>query len=126
MFLGHLRPEVAAVEHPFGPDHAQRNMVFDAVDFLRRQQVVPGRFKKVQRRMVFERRRVGYVDHHVGIVQRIEQSCTTDDVDAGTGGRRQGFVPQRLQVVAQLAADQASAADDDDFHGRSSVVVSFN
>ncbi|MNY69029.1 hypothetical protein D3C86_2068950 [compost metagenome] len=33
-------------------------------------------------------------------------------------------MPQCLQVFAQLAADQAGAADDDDFHGRLSVAVS--
>ncbi|MNF97205.1 hypothetical protein D3C84_800250 [compost metagenome] len=53
-FLSHFRPEVTTFEHALGADHRQCNMVFDAVDFLRREQVFPGRFEKMQRRVILE------------------------------------------------------------------------
>ncbi|MNQ97471.1 hypothetical protein D3C85_1131250 [compost metagenome] len=55
LFLGHLGPEVTAVEHPFGAHDRQRHVVLDPGSLLGRKQVAPGGLEKRQHLGIFER-----------------------------------------------------------------------
>ncbi|MCY1176998.1 hypothetical protein D9M73_172870 [compost metagenome] len=70
LLLGHLGPEVAALEHPLGAHDGEGNVVLDSSGLLRGENITSGGFEELQRGGIFERRRVGDVDDHVSALQR--------------------------------------------------------
>src|SRR6185437_7657231 len=100
-------------------------MVADARGGLRRKKVAAGGFEEFQHRLVLERGRIGEVDHHLRAGERLFQPLAGDRVDAAFGRGGDDVVAALAQNGDRLRADQAGAADDDDFHGLTSVVLSF-
>ena len=81
------------------------------------QQVAPRGLEEFQHGPVFERRRVGHVDHGLDPDQRRVQARAGDRVDAGRGRRGDSVMAPFDEQFDELGADQARAADDQDFHG---------
>src|SRR5262245_55554062 len=89
---------------------------------LRREQVATGGLEEFQHRLVFERGRVGEVDHHLRTGQGLLEPLASDGVDAAMGRGGEDLVSALTQNGDGLRADQAGAADDDDFHSLPSLV----
>src|SRR3984885_4734039 len=92
-------------------------MVPDARRGLRRDKVTAGGLEKYQHRIVFKRRRIGEVDHHLRAGHRLFEPLAGDRVDSVFGRGGDDLVAALAQNSAGLRADQASAADHDDLHG---------
>ena len=88
----------------------------DAGSCLRREKVAAGRLEELQHRLVFERRRIGEVDHHLRAGQGLFEPLAGDGVDAAFGRGGNDLVAALAQNGDGLRADQAGAADDDDLH----------
>jgi hypothetical protein len=83
----------------------------------RRKKVAPGGLKELQHRLVFKRRRIGEVDHHLCARQGRLEALAGDGVDAAIGRGGDDVVAGLAQNGDGLRADQAGAADNDDLHG---------
>src|SRR5262245_21197462 len=92
-------------------------MVADARCGLRREQVAAGGLEEFQHRLVFERRRIGEVDHHLRPGKDLFEPRTGDGVDAAVGRGGDDLVAALAQNGDGLRADHAGAANDDDLHG---------
>src|SRR5690606_6379127 len=69
-----------------------------------------------QRRLVFERRRIGEIDDNVRAVERFGQALAGYRIDAGARRGGQGFVPLAVQDIDDFRPDQAGPTDDYDLH----------
>ena len=84
---------------------------------LRREQVAAGGLEEFQHGLVFERRRIGEVDHHLGAGHGLFDALAGNGVDAALRRRGNHLVAAPAQNGDGLRADQAGAANDDDLHG---------
>src|SRR5215475_557161 len=95
-------------------------MVPDARRGLRWEQVAAGSLEEFQHRLVFERGRIGEIDHYLRTGHGRFEPLAGDGVDAGIGRGGDDLVAALAQNGDGLRADQAGAADDDDLHERTS------
>src|SRR5262249_61191587 len=95
----------------------ERDMVPDAGGGFRREKVAAGGLEEFQHRLVFERGRVGEVDHHLRTGYDLFEPLAGDGVDAALGRGGDDLVATLAQDGDRFRADQAGAADDDDLHG---------
>lgn len=121
IFLGDLAAEVAAFGQQLGAHHRQGDMVLHARFGFGFEQVAAGGGEEGQHVVVREGGRVGHVDHHVGAGQHGGQAFAGNGVDAGVGRGGNGVVAALLQDLDGFAADQAGAANNDDFHNKAPV-----
>ena len=98
----------------------------DAGGFFGGREVAAGRLEEFQHGLVFERRRVGDVDDDLGSGHGRSQAFAGDGVDAGGAGGGDDFVALVAEDADEFGADEAAAADDDDFHVDSPLVRSAN
>ena len=91
-------------------------MVLHARGGFGREQVAARGLEEVEHGLVFERGRIGHVDHHLRARERFDQAFAGERVDARLGRGRHGLVAALLKKLDELAADEAGAADDNDFH----------
>src|ERR1044071_2068135 len=92
-------------------------MVADAAGGgLRREKVAARGLEELQHRLVFERRRIREIDHHLRSRHGFLEALAGDGVDAGIGRGGDKLVPSLAQDSHDLRADAAGAADDDDLH----------
>jgi len=84
---------------------------------LRREKVAAGGLEELQHRLVFKRRRIGEVDHHLRAGHGLLDALAGDGVDAGIWRSGDDLVAARAQNGDGLRSDQTGAADDDDLHG---------
>jgi hypothetical protein len=82
--LSDFRAEVPIVA-PLDSDDGQRDVVSDPRHGLRREKVAAGGLEELQDGLVFERGRVGQVDHHLRAGHDLFEPLAADGVDAATG-----------------------------------------
>ena len=121
LLLGDLGAEIAIVA-AVNSDDGQCDMVADASRGLRWEKVAAGSLEEFQHRLVFERGRIGEVDHHLCAGHGLLEPLAGDGVDAAIGRGGDDLVATLAQNGDDLRADQAGAADDDDLHGLPSLV----
>src|SRR5262249_18465726 len=122
--LGDLGAEIPVLG-AVGSDDGQRDMVPDARYGLRREKVAAGGLEEFQHRLVFERGRIGEVDHHLRAGQGLDEPLAGHRVDARVWRSRNALVTLLLQLRDALGADQAGSADNDDLHGLTSLTGLF-
>src|SRR6185312_9816293 len=88
----------------------------DAGFLLRREKVALGSLEEVHDGLVFERWRIGEVDHDLCAAQGPFEPLAGDGVDARIWRGRENLVTARAQNGDGLRTDQAGAADDYDLH----------
>src|SRR5215207_242718 len=110
--LGDLGAEVAVVGCPVSSDDGKTNMVTDPGLGLRRQEVAARSFEEFQHRLVFERGRIGEVDHHLRARHRLRETLASDDVHARTRRGSDDLMARLTQTRDDLGPDQAGAADE--------------
>src|SRR5215469_14362982 len=91
-------------------------MVPDARCGLRREKITAGGLEECQNRLVFERGRIGEVDHHLRAGHGLREPLASDAVDSAFRRSGDGLVAALAKDGDGLRADQAGAADDDDLH----------
>jgi len=97
-------------------------MVADSRGGLRCEEVAAGGLEELQHRLVFERGRVGEVDHRLRAGHGLLEALAGDGVDAAVGRGGDGLVAALAQDGDGLRADQAGATDHEDLHGLPSLV----
>ncbi|MNW04602.1 hypothetical protein D3C71_2007110 [compost metagenome] len=91
-------------------------MVAHAGPGLGSQQIAARGLEELQHGLVFEGRRVRDIDHDADAGQRFVQPFAGDRVHAGRGRRGDGLMAALVEQFDEFGADQARAADDQDFH----------
>ena len=89
---------------------------------LRREKVASGGLEELQHRLVFKRRRIGEIDHHLRTSHGLFDALTGDGVDAAIGRGGDDVMAALAQNGDGLRADQAGAANNHDLHGLTSFV----
>ncbi|MCY1221334.1 hypothetical protein D9M72_333860 [compost metagenome] len=118
-FLRDLGAEVAVFGRPVGADDGQRDMVLNARSGLRRVKVAAGSLEEFQHRLVFKRRGIGKVDHHLSAGEGLLEPLASDAVDTAPGRGGHDLVAALAQNGDGLRADQAGPANDDNLHDAS-------
>jgi hypothetical protein len=102
--------------HPLGAHHRECDVVLDPGGLLGSGEVARGFFEEIEHGGIFERGRVGNVDHHVGALQGSLQAFPGHRVDPRFRRGGQDIMPILAQPFAELGADQPGSADHDNFH----------
>src|SRR4029077_12991994 len=116
LLLGDLGPHVTTFACPVGTHDRQRDVVLHAGGPLCGEQVAGGGGEEVQHVVVGPGRRVGHVDHRVGIGKGFGEAFSGEGVDTRARRGGDGLVPYLGEWGDALRADESSAADDYDLH----------
>ncbi|MNE54301.1 hypothetical protein D3C80_1490720 [compost metagenome] len=91
--------------------------MLDPCCLLGRQQVAGGGLEELEHSLVLPGRRIGHIHYHIRAIHRLGQALTGNAVHPRAGRRRDGLVAALTQTVDELRTNEASASDDQDFHG---------